>query len=519
MVTHPFLFAWIESDRNTWIGPIAQLIAKGYTPSVGMECSVPKCGGLVRPARILNLSDEVVYNALVGSMLTAIIPHIGWSQGGPDVAYQLQATSNIPRWVKPWFQVWQGYIQNSLQLLDEHTEIMVVSDLSAFYENIDHHRLASDLRSIGAGGESLDLLMRCLGRWADPRGKGIPQGYSASDILAKVYVSPIDQALRDQGFRHLRYVDDIRIFCRDGIEAKQALMCFESLVRRRGLNVQGAKTKMLSRDEARREIDGVNPIIREIEEELRLEIGGNHPIDAPYGTLKEISDFIRESGTVPHVSVLERAFRRFFLEEAPFEKTLFRYLLRRLGAARSPIAVDYCLGRFADKPEETSDLLSYLGNISMGQEVVGPVLDYLESDEAVYDYQTFEVLRWLYKNRTCSDRIAGLCRRVSWDRNRMLWLRSYAIAILSEYGTNADHERAEVEYANAESHLEKADCIHCLRRMEKNRRNAFYGRAIDDGDLVRRAVILAKSSVPVEAMQVGAEELEDMGEDTPLVAG
>ena len=80
--------------------------------------------------------------------------------------------------------------------------------------------------------EAAKLLSACLNRWAEPRGKGIPQGRrSASDILAKLYLDSIDHNLRNEGFSHLRYVDDIRIFCGDIREAKRAVLklssCYE----------------------------------------------------------------------------------------------------------------------------------------------------------------------------------------------------------------------------------------------------------------------------------------------------
>ena len=83
--------------------------------------------------------------------------------------------------------------------------------------------------------------MSLLNRWAQPRAKGIPQGFSASDILAKIYLNPIDRALRNGGFTHLRYVDDIRIFCKSRLEAKRGLLLLNDLMRKRGLNLQSAK--------------------------------------------------------------------------------------------------------------------------------------------------------------------------------------------------------------------------------------------------------------------------------------
>ena len=123
---------------------------------------------------------------------------------------------------------------------------MVVTDLTGFYENIDLSILASDLRSLGCHVETVQLLSTCLNRWGVIPGRGLPQGYSPSDILAKVYLNPIDRAIVDEGFDYIRYVDDIRVFCSDFANSKQALLFLTQALRRRGLNLQTSKTEMMS---------------------------------------------------------------------------------------------------------------------------------------------------------------------------------------------------------------------------------------------------------------------------------
>lgn len=49
-------------------------------------------------------------------------------------------------------------------------------------------------------------------------------------------------------------------------------------------------------------------------------------------------------------------------------------------------------------------------------------------------------------------------------------------------------ERIEREYADAATDLERADIASALARMEKGRRNAFYGRIRADGILIARAI-------------------------------
>ena len=88
-------------------------------------------------------------------------------------------------------------------------------------------------------------------------------------LLAKVYLNPIDRAFADIDIDYIRYVDDMRIFCREIPASKKALMFLTQALRRRGLNLQSAKTQIVSAAHARRTIEGIAPIISEVVQRYR----------------------------------------------------------------------------------------------------------------------------------------------------------------------------------------------------------------------------------------------------------
>jgi reverse transcriptase-like protein len=488
-VTHPFMIDLIELELDAWVTDLGGHLVAGFVPSPSIICHEPKGGGFVRPGTHLRLEDEVVFNALLGTVFRNIGEVLRWSQGNPDVAYQLAISHDNPEWVSRGFVVWKQFREKSLAYIDQGAEFVLFADISAFYENVDLPRLASDLNRVGIDQEARTLLSRCLNRWADPRGKGIPQGYSAADILAKLYLEPVDQSLRNEGFKHLRYVDDIRVFCRSELVAKRALLRLSELLRLRGLNLQSAKTYILSADEAAVEIDGVAPVIASIQEELKDELIREYAIAGPYATLDELERIASAHPDRPPVEVLERAFQSHFLDagEKHFDKTLFHYLLTRLGQVGSRNALDYCLSLFAKRPEETKAILNYFTKIGLSEENKSQILEFLASEEAIYDYQKFLILRFFFEQFTFPDALLQQVRRAIRDRNSPPWLRSYAAAILGEAGTTADLESLEANYPACADDLERSEIICSLRRMEVGRRNAFIGRARRDGPLAERA--------------------------------
>lgn len=491
---HPFLLQWISSDLDAWIAAIEEDIRdENCHPRNCLIDNCPKPYWLIRPGATLDLRDEVVYNAIMGLFHEQIYQVINWSQGDPDIAYQINADLTDPKWLRDAFLCWKELSEKSIAHITDDIQYVVVADVTGFYENVDLDRLYSDLNACGVEERYLKHLIRCLKRWAEPRGKGIPQGFSASDILAKVYMHPVDQGLRDAGFQHLRYVDDFRIFCRSKLQAKLAIFKLNSLLRNRGLNLQSAKTKILAIDEARQEFDGVIPLIDDIKRELITELEEQIGLGNPYVDWDQIEALIDSNPDFPRPEVIKRTFHQYFLIEGQtFDKTLFHFLLTKLRRIRSRFAVSYCLDTLSKRPEETKYILRYLGESALTMAERGVIIDYIKSSEAIYDYQLYLVVKWFYERSDFDPNLIPLCRQWAFDRNRAGCLRSYCLAIIGRVGNNADSEAILDSYALAISSIEKAEIIMALSNLEGSRRNAFYGRVKTDGDLVRRAIALSK---------------------------
>jgi Reverse transcriptase (RNA-dependent DNA polymerase) len=493
-VSHPFLMEIIESDLEAWLNTTRSQLLKGYSPHDCVICYTPKPNWLVRPGAVLCLEDELVFNAILGHLHENLWELLKWSQGDPDVGYRLSSPSKTPMWVRNDFSMWAEWRTKSLKALDDGVFFVLTTDITGFYENIDLHRLASDLKNLDPDNDLHQLLMSLLNRWALPRGKGIPQGYSGSDVLSKVYLDPVDRGMRNAGFKHLRYVDDIRVFCKTSLEAKQALLLLNDLVRKRGLNLQSAKTKIIKASEARIEIDGVSPLIQsislQIAKELREVSGGV----ASYGSLKDIDRFLQQHPYAPPPEILERAFSENFIASGDgFDKTLFHYLLTRLGKVGSRLAVDYCLRILPLRPEETKYILRHLASFPMNEVIENRLLECLESTEAVYDYQLFEIVRWFYERQVRPARFLALCRRWMLDKNRPPWYRAYCIAVLGDVADSSDLDLVEGQYSSAGNDIERVEILMSLSRMEIGRRNALIARVKGDGYLVRRTVDYIRS--------------------------
>lgn len=504
-VTSRVILGIVRSCEDQWLNRIYTSVVNGhYHPSPPNLCDVPKGGGGIRPGTILTLEDQVVYTALVGTCFPSIKGALTRVDPPHDFAYQL-LDSESPRWLKNRFGCWNAFRTESLRVLDEGVAMMVTTDITGFYDHISHEIMLSDLRAAEAPDASISLLGQCLGRWAMINGRGIPQGLSASDILAKLYLNRADQALREIGFRHYRYVDDFRIFCKDRAEAKRSLLHLQQVLRRRGLSLQSGKTRTLRSDAARRHIDGIMPTLLPLVEKYKHEIAALVGLSAAYMTVTELEEVLARKGVHPPTELLREIYQTYFVD-APdrFDKSLFHYLLARLGAASDPFAVDHALSMLEERPEETEYILEYLSAIGAPSGVEQFLDTYLRSAEAVYPYQHYQVLTWrLALNNPPGEELVILARQIARSEKTPGYLRSASIGFLAKFGSPSDLDYIAEAYATGRSEAEQAELLASLYRIEKTQRNALLGRARDDGFLPAQAVRLVKEERASQLFGVG----------------
>jgi hypothetical protein len=220
-IGHPYAVSVIEHALDDWIGTRGEELKAGrYEPKPMFVCDAPKGEGLVRPGAHLSYADRLVYAACVGACLPAIHEVLRWSQGAVDFSYQLASDWKNPNWIRNRFGGWRDFEQFSLNYINDRAEFVVFADITAFYENIDIGLLISDLKATGAPQFAITQLSTCLNKWSQVPGRGLPQGQTPSDILAKLYINNIDCRLKQVGCRYVRYVDDIRAFFSSLPEAK-----------------------------------------------------------------------------------------------------------------------------------------------------------------------------------------------------------------------------------------------------------------------------------------------------------
>lgn len=485
---------------------------------------------------MLHPEDLVVYSALILEVFDELRSSINWSAQECRYSHILRndiADSN--QWDEFEKPHWKAMQEKKIDLAEE-SKYVLETDISGFYENIDIERVTSIFKQITGRQDVGNELRHLLRPWADPRKRGIPQGYGPSDILAEIYLDGIDKRLVNNGFDHVRYNDDFVVFCDSRNEAIEAQNLLEKEFRIRGLNIKSGKTDIITAvdalqayaepeatfEEIKREIGDQDEEVEQLEdvtmERSVTEVAAEHARAAGSGTVPyggghyvDSGDAMSDGGQPPDDATVENedgsddelteeqqehlkeAYSRH-IEDVEFDQLdthLFRYIINRLGKAQDPIAVDYCIDYIVDgNPDVRRILYNYFKYLPNNEKVSDRLASAVANEELGYKYHNFLILRWFYGENYNSTNIVHCATEIIDRRNEIIETREYAIAILSEYGDYSDWERIEVLFGEAERELTKAVIAYSLRQYELGRRKEFYDHISGNHRLVNMAIEL-----------------------------
>lgn len=291
------------------------LMDKSYYPKPLRRIDVPKSNYAVRPGSIVSIDDLIVLYSialLIAPKLDKKLPRFvhswrvkhgrkkkeelfikKWKKQIQE-AYPFLKSKTISYYIDvfdPWYEAWLFHNTEMVAAYEEGYNFMVVSDIVAYFENIELALLRELLLSnLGAGyQEVVNFLLRMLSHWVWPATnrfeapRGIPQGNGVSSFLGNFYLFPLDKMFENlsesEDIKCFRYMDDVVIFAKNKFVARDSLLKMNTLLRDMRLNLQGAKTKIIEGDAIEDHFhDGamerLGPIVDDMKEKIDKEQKG-----------------------------------------------------------------------------------------------------------------------------------------------------------------------------------------------------------------------------------------------------
>lgn len=251
-LNHQDLFAQPDDLKRV----LCALLLEGNGKYPGTErvlYDIPKRGLGVRYSLETDFYDRFLYQAIC----TFLIPFFDPLLSPRVLGHRYNKRRTREKYLfKSRMDLWQTFEGVTYTAL-RNKKALLVTDLINYFENISIDQIRKSFESliprINASGpvklqirNAIQTLCELLVRWSYSERHGLPQNRDPSSFVANIILCEVDHRIAKAGFDYFRYVDDIRILCADEKAAKRALVSLVAELRTVGMNINSAKTNILT---------------------------------------------------------------------------------------------------------------------------------------------------------------------------------------------------------------------------------------------------------------------------------
>jgi hypothetical protein len=222
----------IVLDKQRFAAAAHRHLLRGGSWPRAEVVDVRKPGHGIRPVSVMSPEVRVVYRAIVSRLI--------------------RPGDRVDRSAEKYAEFVMGPIRSAFgdqpgihQLGDANYSHILVADIAAFYQYIDHAILRDELDASGFDVDLIDTLVSFLSE-IEGRRFGIPQMSEPSDWISEIYASRLERWLIRDGFAVWRYSDDFRVACASYSEALRAIESLSRAARELGLVLNEQKTAVPS---------------------------------------------------------------------------------------------------------------------------------------------------------------------------------------------------------------------------------------------------------------------------------
>ena len=444
--------------------------ANEYEPLPLQIIDVPKKDLSLRPGAVPEIIDRIYYQALCNAIAPDIDKKLDFNDDKFVFSYRLshEADDDSYMFIDPSI-AYNDFIsyQNSLCENAEYSYILE-TDVANYFERIYHHNLIDLLEGLNCDMEIVTALAQLLRKWNEGLSYGIPQGLWPSDLLGNVYLRYLDFTMKSENFQYIRYVDDVRVFCKNKKDAKLALIKINQTLRSLGLNIQPSKTFI-------HEIDDFCHNIHKFSESIeKLKLANENIIinfDPYFNEFEIIESEITEETF--EIIGLDELFNSAIQEH--FKEQEIKFCLNAYTHFQKPMAVSFCLDNFEKLPHLSSYFINYLTSLGYDFNIASRILDFLESENNLYSWQEMWLLRYFYLTPKFDTNLVTYLRKIFLDSNKLVANRSIAALILGKIGTIQELNLLKDHFNKTDSLWIKRSIILGIARLPDSVRNHVYG--------------------------------------------
>jgi len=398
----PQLMRDFLTSTNLYSAIQSNLINGRYNPSEAEFFTIPKEGFTTRKAIQTCILDRVIYQAAVDYIARELDKKV-IENNIYSVRYNYNESNNNDYFFYHSVEQWRKFQHQIQAVLEEEPSHLVVTDITTFYDHISTESLLTVLNEfrihVSCKTEydaAINIVIEQLKKWQNDTstpGYGIPQNREPSAFLANLFLAKVDNHMLNLFPNYYRYMDDIRIICKNKFEARRALMILTDQLNEIGLNLNAQKTKILDKNQ----------------EDDSLKI-----LDYTPARDKQIEQIcsLMDSGRAREVQISVMMVNEMFHEsiQKPLDlehRKKFKFAIERLQRfARTPVlcelinfreVVQAITERFEDNPWYTEIYTRFLMTIQpnyLTNEVVALLVPLvIDPEKNIYPWQSFQILK------------------------------------------------------------------------------------------------------------------------------
>lgn len=533
----PDVFGYDDVGAN--INELIKIIHNGlsshdYQAYPLKHIDVPKSTLAVRPGSVPEIEDRIVSYAILNVIAPEIDKRIsdnvysyrlkknykksktGLFESRRDIPFLKKDTIRKTIPFEHWSYAWPAFYETSKRLYEESDyNFLTISDVSAYFENINHELLKCQLFELLNEQKIINLLMGILDRWVWTSvtlhrvGRGIPQGNDLSNFLGNIYLMPLDQKLEEYSNNHdikyIRYMDDTMIFSKSKNVAIEVLFLMNTILRDLCLNIQGKKNQILEGKDIERELfpegmDELNNKIERINDYLKKK-----KLDSKTKIMFE-TEIKQHFRTLPRKNLKKN------------DRRLFSRSLTGFKMIRSRAPVNRCLIEITKNPDAglNNKIISYLKIFPNIKPIKDGVKSFLLLDIKKFEYQEAHLILLNRYLSEISTELIDYMYKISLDQDKNWFLRTAALITIGstkiekdkliklralyDSETNTDVKRA---IALCLVQLDKANLLAFIKQLRGELENHltnvgnYYDKLISDrGNLAQKSISMMKDKHP-----------------------
>lgn len=374
-----------------------EIISGTYTPLPPTRFEVGKEMGAYRNLCSLNIRDALVFRHISDFALEKALPYkvkgayYARRHSKTPVGKTFSAQGDPYSW---FFPLWKNYNQyRTVTLLNQPYKMLAVTDITNYFESIQHDLLLEYLaplglprKAIGLLGKILEVFKPLAGHSPNPR-IGIPvDELNCSRELAHIFLFEHDRRICDEfgEDNYVRWMDDQNIGLTSETDARKIVNFITKSLSQQRLTLNSGKTKFLSPEKAA----------------IYFQLEANKLIDEWESEFKEGKQKVSVSLKRKFLGIMNKILTSETAGDGNWDKILKRFygIATRLDIN---LLERNSLDNLINYPDLSERIFMYFGKRNRGPQLIELFEKYCNSGENLFELteaQFFESLLYLNQN-------------------------------------------------------------------------------------------------------------------------